>query len=79
MGLMVSSAKNRAPNVMLHPQDAIDLRARSYPIDANVAGFISWGRLVDALRASGEIPEVEEVEAFVLTDRGIHFYVRSRR
>lgn len=66
------------PKVMLHPQSAVRLRTVAEHIDANVAGRISWRRLVEAFRDSDEIRPIEEIEAFVLDDEGIQFYVRRR-
>ena len=65
------------PNVMLHPQFAARLRTERHHINANLANFISWRRLVDEMRRSGEIKADETVEALVLTDDGIQYYVKG--
>lgn len=46
-------------------------------IDANLVSFISWGRLAETLKASGEIKPNEELEAFILGDAGIQYYVKE--
>lgn len=66
------------PKVMLHAQCAVRLRTVAEHIDANVAGRISWRRLVEAFRDSAEIGPTEEIEAFVLDDDGIQFYLRRK-
>lgn len=67
------------PKVLLHPKNASRLQGPERPyVNANVTNFISWSRLVEELRASHEIRPREEVEAFVLTDDGIQYYVKTR-
>lgn len=66
------------PKVMLHPQLADDLRTKIVGIENNVAGSISWERLAELFRQSGEMFPEEEIEAFVLSDDRIQFYVRRR-
>lgn len=68
------------PKVMLHPDPThvARLRHELQRIDANLTTFISWTRLVEELRASAEIKPSEEIEAFVLMDEGIQYYVRRR-
>jgi hypothetical protein len=63
---------------MLHPSASADIRVQQPTIENNVAGFIGWDRLQEALRDSGELTPKEEVEAFVITDTGIQFYVKRR-
>ena len=64
---------------MLHPTLAPRLRGPGTHIDANVAGFISWERLIEALRESRNLHPEETVEAFVLTDDGVHVHVKRER
>jgi Ca2+-binding EF-hand superfamily protein len=64
--------------IMLHPKNAPKLRVTHEHIDANLTGYISWARLVESLRKSGEFLNEDDIEAFVLDDGGIQFHVRSR-
>lgn len=68
----------KAPKVMLSPRRSAGLLERQH-IDANLTNFISWSRLIETMIAAGEIKSSEEVEAFVLEERGIQYYVRRRR
>lgn len=67
------------PKVMLHPALANRLRTVAERIDANVAGHMGWRRMIEALRASGDIRPDEDVEAFVINDDGIQIYYREKR
>jgi hypothetical protein len=44
-----------------------------------VKGFISWGRLIDELRTSGEVRRFEEVTHLEIGDAGIHIVVSSTK
>lgn len=63
--------------VMLSPRGdrCVDIRQHRH-IDSNVAGSISWSRLSQQMRAMGEIKADEVIEAFVIDDSGIQYYVR---
>lgn len=64
------------PKVMLDPRrQAVGLHWQH--INANLAGFISWKRLAQELRRSGEIKTGETVEAFVLNADGIQYFVEA--
>lgn len=62
--------------VMLHPSLAPTLPHAREHIDSNCAGFVSWERLTDVMKASGNLLTGESIEAFVLTDDGIQFFTR---
>jgi hypothetical protein len=65
-----------APKAILHPVQSVRLRTITEHINSNVAGRISWRRLVEVMRAAGELKRDEELEAFVVDDEGVQFYVR---
>lgn len=68
----------KPPKVMLHPQRATTLRTAILSIDGNVAGYISWSRLIDAMRVANEFNDGERIEAFVIENDGITFYMKNR-
>ena len=46
---------------------------------SNLRGFISWGRLEDALVQSGDIKGFREIVTdFEVTEKGIHFGIKDR-
>ncbi len=65
--------------VMLDPRGQRCIDIRQYRrIDGGLAGFISWERLSQELRRSGEIKEGETLEALVLSDDGIQYHVQRK-
>lgn len=63
---------------MLHPSASQDIRVQQPQIDNNVSGFISWESLAENMRDGGALTPKEEIEAFVVTDTGLQFYVKRR-
>lgn len=63
---------------MLHPIHANGLRAQRIEIENNIAGFISFSRVAELMRQTGELKNSETIEAFVLTDDGIQYFVKRR-
>jgi len=68
-----------AIKVQLHPRHAQLLQNHRDYIDANLTTFISWPRLVEALRKSGEFHSGEEIEAIELRDNGINIYLNLKK
>lgn len=66
------------PKAFLHPTLAVDIRTRRESINSNVAVFISWSRLESLMGNSNEISSFEDIEAFVVTDDGLQFFVKGK-
>jgi len=63
--------------VMMHPARSAELAAQK-PIDSNVAGEIRWDTIVEHMRDGGSLTPKEDVEAFVITNTGIQFFVKRK-
>lgn len=43
---------------------------------SGACGFISWSRLCDLLKSSGEVSDKEMLKALKIDERGISFFVK---
>lgn len=66
---------------MAHPKISISRTAVALrdnrEATGGVVGFMSWNRLVETLRAAGEVNAHEIISAIVLTDDGLKIYYES--
>ncbi len=55
---------------------------KNTPVHANgitgLCGFISWKRLAEELRVSGEVKAAESIELMEIDERGITYSVKDR-
>lgn len=79
MATIITNSRGEPTKVMLGPEIQTQQLRRVAHIDANLAGFISWSRIVQALREHGQIKPAEDVEALVLGDDGIKLFYKEAR
>jgi hypothetical protein len=65
------------PKICLNRDRSQEIRSAREP-NSGVVGFMSWGRLVEALRETKEVGSTETITDIVLEDDGLRIYYGER-